>query len=66
MEIIEKLNGEFFTQPFEQEDLRAEKLNTYKQLAQQYAQLENAIAVLSDLHTNMSYIYYGGVAETLG
>ena len=66
MEIIEKLNGEFFTQPFEQENLQAEKLNTYKQLAQQYAQLENAIAVLSDLHTNMSYIYYGGVAETLG
>ena len=66
MEIIEKLNGEFFTQPFEQEDLRMEELNTYRQLALQYAQLENAIAVLSDLHTNVSYIYYGGAAETLG
>ena len=66
MEIIEKLNGEFFTQPFEQENLRMEVFNTYRQLAQQYAQLENAIAVLSDLHTNVSYIYYGGVAETLG
>ncbi len=66
MKIIDKLNGEFLTQPFEQEDLRAELLNTYKQLAQQYALLENAIAVLSDLHTNVSYIFYGGVAETLG
>ena len=66
MEIIEKLNGEFFTQPFEQENLRMEELNTYRQLAQQYAQLENAIAVLSDMRANVSYIYYGGIAETLG
>lgn len=66
MKIIDKLNGEFFIQPFEQEDLRVEELNTYKQLAQQYARQENSIAVLSDLHNNVSYIYYGGVAETLG
>ena len=66
MKIIDKLSGEFFIQPFEQEDLRVEELNTYKQLAQQYARQENSIAVLSDLHGNVSYIYYGGVAETLG
>ena len=66
MEVIEKLNGEFFTQPFELEDFRMEELNTYRLLAQQYAQFENAIAVLSDLHTNSSYIYYGGVAERMG
>lgn len=66
MKIIEKLNGEFLTQPFELEDLQTEELNTYKQVAQQYAQLENSIAVLSDLHTNVSYIYYGGIAETMG
>lgn len=34
MKIIDKLSGEFFIQPFEQEDLRVEELNTYKQLAQ--------------------------------
>ena len=66
MKIIDKLSGEFFIQPFEQEDLRVEELNTYKQLAQQYARQENSIAVLSDLHVKVSYIYYGGVAETLG
>lgn len=66
MKIIDKLSGEFFIQPFEQEDLRVEELNTYKQLAQQYARQENSIAVLSDLHNNVSYIYYGGVSETLG
>ena len=31
-----------------------------------YAQTENAIAVLSDMKANISYIYYGGVAEKLG
>lgn len=41
------------------------QLNNYKDIAAQYAQMENAIAVLSDLLTYRSYIYYGGFAETL-
>jgi hypothetical protein len=31
-----------------------------------YAQTENAVAVLSDLVSDKSYIYYGNMAATLG
>lgn len=44
----------------------AELLNTYKTVAHNYAQLENALAILSDLQANTSYIYFGGFAKTLG
>ena len=43
-----------------------ELLSTYKDIASNYACMENAIAILSDLQTNTSYIYYGGFAQTVG
>lgn len=40
-------------------------LEQYRALADSYARLENAIAVLSDMRTNESYIYYGDFCKTL-
>lgn len=66
MDIVDKLNKEFLTQPFCKNEQLPEELNEYKRIAYNYARIENSIAVLSDMHTNISYIYYGGTAETLG
>ncbi len=41
-------------------------LERFKAVAQGYALLENSIAVLSDMHAGVSYIYYGGFADRLG
>ncbi len=60
------LNKEFSKQCFEKDPSFAKLLDTYKTAARNYAQMENTIAILSDLHTNTSYIYYGGFAQTLG
>lgn len=65
MNIIGTLNEELLNQPFSGgEDQSA--LLTSRHVALGYSQTENAVAVLSDLKRNKSYIYYGGVAETLG
>lgn len=40
-------------------------LEQYRALADSYARLENVIAVLSDMRTNESYIYYGDFSRTL-
>ena len=66
MDIINELNKEFLAQSFGEEELLLKELNEYKQIASTYARIENAIAVLSDMRTNISYIYYGGIAEILG
>lgn len=66
MDIVDKLNKEFLTQPFCKNEQLPEELNEYKRIAYNYVRIENSIAVLSDMHTNISYIYYGGTAETLG
>lgn len=66
METIDILNKEFFTQDFSEEQPYAETLNRYKDIACNYARMENAIAVLSDLRTNVSYIYYGSFSQMLG
>ena len=66
MDIVDKLNKEFLTQPFCKNEQLPEELNEYKRIAYNYARIENSIAVLSDMHTNINYIYYGGTAETLG
>ncbi|WP_270722187.1 response regulator transcription factor [Bacteroides hominis] len=66
MDIVDKLNKEFLAQPFCKDEQLPEELKEYKQIAYNYARIENAIVVLSDMHTNISYIYYGGTAETLG
>lgn len=66
MDIANRLNNELLNQTFDHERQCLEELDKCKQLAQGYANMENALAVLSDMHANSSYIYYGGFARTLG
>ena len=66
MSTIDLLNKEFSTQDFAEEQPYTELLNSYKAIACNYARMENAIAVLSDLRTHTSHIYYGGFAQMLG
>lgn len=66
MDTKDILNREFFAQDFAEEQPYAEMLNRYKDIACNYARMENAIAVLSDLRTNASYIYYGSFSQMLG
>lgn len=66
MDSKEVLNKEFSAQYFTEEQPYEEMLDKYKNIAHNYAQMENAIVVLSDLRTNASYIYYGGFSRMLG
>lgn len=67
MNIVNQLNNELLKQEFTKEDQQqAVRLEEYKYIASVYARIENSIAVLSDMRTNASYIYYGGIAERLG
>ena len=66
MDTIDILNREFSGQDFAKGQPYAEMLDRYRDLACSYARIENAIAVLSDLRTSSSYIYYGGFSRTLG
>ena len=66
MKTINRLNREFFSQDFSEEEPYAEWLERYKAIACNYARMENAIAVLSDMRDNASYVYYGGFSQTLG
>lgn len=59
------LNREFHAQHFTEGQPYEEMLGRYKDIARNYARMENAIAVLSDLRTNTSYIYYGGFSQML-
>ena len=65
MDTIDILNKEFFTQDFGEKQPYTEFLNGYRDIAHNYARMENAIAVLSDLRTNVSYIYYGNFSRML-
>lgn len=66
MNTKEILNKEFSTQNFQEIPPREELLNQYRMIARNYASMENSIAVLSDLHRNTSYLYYGKFAHMLG
>ena len=63
MEINGELEKKLLEQPFSEE---RNKEDDYRLMAMRYAQIENSIAVLSDMKTNTSYICYGGLAERLG
>lgn len=67
-DILNRLNGELLDQPFAQHDgqSRADDLTPYWALARHYARIEGAVAVLSDLSTNTSLVYYGACARMLG
>lgn len=63
MNINDELEKRLLEQPFADE--RSEE-DGYRLMTMRYAQTENAIAVLSDMKTNTSYICYGGLAKRLG
>lgn len=65
MDTTDILNREFSKQDFAGEQPYAELLDRYRETACAYARLENAIAVLSDMKSNVSYIYYGGFSRML-
>ena len=66
MDIADRLSNELLKQEFHEGSQCDEMLLRYRRIARGYAVMENAIAVLSDLHNDMSYVYYGRFARTLG
>lgn len=66
MKLKDRLNRVLAGQDFTGQTDRSEVLERYKAAARCYAMTENAVAVLSDMRTNTSYIHYGGFARTLG
>ena len=65
MDIVSTLNNELLKQPFQDGQNESVLLAEGQRMAFRYAGVENAIAVLSDLRSNRSYIYNGGLAEGL-
>lgn len=66
MKLKDRLNRVLAGQDFTGQTDRSEVLERYKTAARCYAMTENAVAVLSDMRTNTSYIHYGGFARALG
>ncbi len=66
MKIVNRLSNELLSQNFGGERQCVGEYESFSLLARGYASVENALAVLSDVHTNSSYIYYGGFARALG
>lgn len=66
MNIARQLNDELMNQNFAAEQTGMEYSDRLRLLAQGYANVENALAVLSDMYAGDSYIYYGGFARILG
>jgi len=63
MEILETLNKTLLNKNSKKCSLDVE---TYKQIASTYAQVENVISVLSDMHENKSFVYRSKTALELG
>lgn len=66
MNIVTTLNEELLKQPFSKGEGEIDLLSKYQHIAYGYSLIENSLVVLSDLKTNKSYVYNGGVAQTLG
>jgi len=66
MNIVDTLNEKLLTQVFKEEDDKTISLAHYQYMAFMYAQIENSIAVLSDMKANKSFIYNGNVAKVFG
>lgn len=62
---VRRLNSEIMGQDFHGWQSSGE-IEEYRQIARNYARVENCIAVLSDMRSDCSFIYYGGFAKTLG
>lgn len=65
MDIAYKLNKELLAQPFADGSKHTRLLKESRQTARCYARTENALAVLSDMQTNQSYIYHSGLSDKL-
>ncbi|MBE9598022.1 response regulator transcription factor [Pedobacter sp. MC2016-24] len=66
MNIVNTLNEKLLKQVFGEEQNAPLSLSQYQYMAFMYSRTENAIAVLSDMKANKSYIYNGKVAKELG
>ena len=66
MKLKDRLNRVLAGQDFTGQTDRCEGLERYIAAARCYALTVNAVAVLSDMRTNTSYIHYGGFARALG
>lgn len=66
MDIADRLNEEFRRQDFPYPRPDDDALGRGRRLAEGYADMERAVAVLSDMLSDTSYIYYGRFARTLG
>ncbi len=64
MDIVDRLNDELLRQDFSDGQRSMEE--SCRLLARGYASVESALAVLSDMLSDNSRIYYGGFARTLG
>lgn len=64
--IVHTLNDKLLKQTFSDDQRQPLSLAHYQYMAFMYAQVENSIAVLSDMKANKSYIYNGRVAKELG
>jgi len=60
------LNEKLLKQSFGEDSNQPISITKYQDIAHVYSLVENSIAVLSDLKSNKSYIYNGGVAAKLG
>jgi DNA-binding CsgD family transcriptional regulator len=63
MEINKELNNEFIYQTFEESEDSRNLTSYYQLMAKEYAKVENAIAVLSNLKERKSYMYFGGMTD---
>lgn len=66
MNAKEKLDRKLLQQDFSQDPSKQSVLDRYRHIAAGYAELENNIAVLSDMQQNISYVYSGRFASLLG
>ena len=68
MDIVDRLTSELMKLRDSDESPQSDPSLTerYKTAARNYASMENTVSVLSDLKSNVSHIYYGRFAETLG
>ncbi|RZK71392.1 MAG: response regulator transcription factor [Pedobacter sp.] len=65
MNIAISLNEQLLNQVFVKNEQKPLALLHFQYTAFMYAQIENSVAVLSDMSTNKSYVYNGGVASKL-
>lgn len=62
----EKLNERLLDHDFSYDDLHRSRYIKAKMLAEHYSLVENAVVVLSNMQTDISYICYGRLGEQLG